>query len=169
MKLDLTLLREVHPLLPESTAAELVHRAALALQRRHRPGVQLTATVDGVVTTGSIAWTACSPTDADQLDRHRVTEDGAEAVALSLVHAERGWTVRRRLQRGEHADWLLRDDRQQLVALEISGTDDGDDAVRMQEKLAQVLRNDDATQRAACVVRFREPRATLKLVPEALR
>jgi hypothetical protein len=147
MKLDLTRLREVHPLLPENTAAELVHRAGLALQRRHQPGVSFTAVVDEIMTTGTIDWSACSPDDAELLDRHRVTEDGAEAVALSLVHAELGWTVRRRLQRGEHADWLLRDDRRGLVALEISGTDDGDDAARMKEKLLQVLGHHDAPQR----------------------
>jgi hypothetical protein len=106
--------------------------------------------------------------DAEQLDRHRVTEDGAEALALALVHAARGWVVRRRLQRGDFADWLLVEpSRTHLVALEISGTDDTDDTQRMVDELEQVAKSSAGSQRAACVVRFLDPRVALQLVPEA--
>jgi hypothetical protein len=48
-------------------------------------------------------------------------------VALALVYVSRSWMVLRRLQREEHADWLLRETTsRRLVALEVSGTDEGD-------------------------------------------
>jgi hypothetical protein len=56
-----------------------------------------------------------------------------------------------------------------LVALEVSGTDDGDESARLREKLAQVALCDVGSLRAACVVRFLEPRAALVLVPEVSR
>jgi Ni,Fe-hydrogenase III large subunit len=96
-----------------------------------------------------------------------VTEDAAEAVALGLVHRARGWVVCRRLQREEYGDWLLYDAaRGAFVALEVSGTDDGDATARMAVKLGQVTLSPTAEVRAACVVRFVEPLAALKLLPE---
>jgi hypothetical protein len=65
------------------------------------------------------------------------------------------------LQRGEYADWLLDDPGGGCVALEVSGTDDGDALGRMREKLAQVTRCVAAPTRVACVVRFVEPVATV--------
>jgi hypothetical protein len=52
-------------------------------------------------------WPGADLTELDQHDYDRVTEDGAEAIALALAHRHRGWRVVRRLQREEHADWLL--------------------------------------------------------------
>lgn len=170
MTIDLGRLREMHPLLPEHTAQEHVHRAALALQRRHEPGVRLELVLDGGGSEAELRWPAYANDDAEQLDDHRVTEDGAEAVALAVVHAHHGWTVLRRLQRGDYADWLLAvPGTQKRVALEVSGTDDGDDSARMREKLVQVLRCRAGSRRAACVVRFVEPRCSLNLVLEVFR
>lgn len=170
MKLDLERLKEIHPRLPRSTAAEYAYRAALALQRRHAPGVELALREVAASACATLHWTERASVGVDQLDRHRVTEDAAEAVALVLVHASRGWVVSRRLQRGEHGDWLLHDPRAgSLVALEVSGTDDGDAETRMTEKMAQVERSSAAEIRAACVVRFREPCAALELLPEVSR
>jgi len=64
------------------------------------------------------------------LDANVVTELGAEALALALVHETRGWVVRRRLQRGEFADWLLDAPDGKVVALEVSGTDTVDRGLR---------------------------------------
>jgi hypothetical protein len=78
------------------------------------------------------------------LDANRVTELGAEAVALALVHETQGWIARRRLQRGDSADWLLEDESGKLVALEVSGTVVGDAQARLAEKLLQGNRSGPA-------------------------
>jgi hypothetical protein len=170
MKLNLERLREMHPALPLTTAAAYAHRAALALGRRHGPGVAAEVTLDAESVEATLSWAERPAADALQLDYHRVTEDGAEAVALALVHASRSWVVLRRLQREEYADWLLRETTsRRLVALEVSGTDEGDGDARLSAKLAQVARSTAARKRAACVVGFLEPRIALALAREASR
>lgn len=91
-----------------------------------------------------------------------MTEDVAEAISLALVSVAHGWKVRRRLQRGESADWLLRDADENSVDLEVSGINAGSDSQRLQEKLEQVSRVTSAARRVACVVELRTPRATLE-------
>lgn len=167
MKLDLERLQYVHPLLPVSTAAERVQCAAIALQRRHAPGVAAGIKLPAESHQAVLFWNERPVAEAQQLDHQRTTEDGAEGVALSLVHAARGWVVVRRLQRGEHADWLLRETTtRRLIALEVSGTDEGDGHARMAVKLAQVAESRAARTRAACVVGFLEPQAALEFVLE---
>lgn len=160
--LDLSLLKQMHPLLPAATALEYAHRAAIGLGRhRHEPGVVLSAALDGDLKQARLHWVPSPSHDAAQIDRQRVTEDAAEAIALALVHADRGWVVRRRLQRGEFADWLLVDPKRKHVALEVSGIDDGDDGRRLREKIEQVRQTTVAPCRAACVVELATPHATL--------
>jgi hypothetical protein len=160
MKIDLARLRMLHPRLTEQVASSFVHRGAIALQRRHVPGVQLTGTDDGAQITATVHWPAAAPSDADILDSHRITEDGAEAVALCLVRTLRDWTIKRRLQRGLGADWLLAS-HDGDVALEVSGTDDGSLEGRATAKLAQARSVLSGVAFSACVVRFREPCAIL--------
>lgn len=69
--------------------------------------------------------------------------------------------VRRRLQRGESADWLLRDAQARLVALEVSGIDEGDDSERLRIKVEQVRRATVGNRRPACVVELASPRVTV--------
>src|SRR5277367_4346592 len=107
MRIDLEQLKAIHPRLPRTTAQEYVHRAALALQRRHAPGVEMAVTSGEERTRVTLAWSRRSNVGAEVLDGHRVTEDAAEAVALGLVHAAHRWVVCRRLQREEYGDWLL--------------------------------------------------------------
>lgn len=154
----------MHPLLPASTAIEYGHRAAVGLERhRHESGVRLAAVIEAEAREGRLYWAGSSPPDAEQLDTLRVTEDAAEAVAFTLVHVARGWVVRRRLQRGEAADWLLHDSASRPVALEVSGIDTGDVADRLRLKLDQVRRATLVNQRAACVVELATPHATLAI------
>ena len=74
------------------------------------------------------------------------------------------WVVRRRLQRGESADWLLRDSEDNLVALEVSGLDTADGGRRLREKLTQAQRASAAGQRAACVIELAAPGAAFATV-----
>jgi hypothetical protein len=100
----------------------------------------------------------------DQHDHNRITEDGAEAMALTLAHRHRAWRVVRRMQRRENADWLLEDARGDESALEVSGVDRGSIAARLSEKLKQVAKNADVDQRWASVVGFEEPTAALRSI-----
>lgn len=155
-------LKSMHPLLPDSTAAEYGHRAAVGLERHnHLPGVSLATLIETESPQANLHWVRPLSGDIEQLDRHRITEDAAEAVALGLVHVARGWVVRRRLQRGEFADWLLQDPEARLVALEVSGIGEGEDSDRLPIKLEQVRRATIADRRAACVVELEAPRAKL--------
>jgi hypothetical protein len=165
MKLDLDALRMRHPAIPIERAGDLILNAAIALQRRHAPGISMAALVLRERQATTLSWTPRAPADAEQLDEVNATELGAEAIALALVHATHGWMVRRRLQRREYADWLLVDAAGSHVAMEVSGTDDGDAAGRMRDKLDQVSKCVAAPTRVACVVRFLEPTATLEQHP----
>ena len=156
-------LKSMHPLLPASTAIEYAYRAGVGLERHdHEPGVGLATLIEKVKGQTSLHWLPTSG-GGEQLDRHRITEDAAEAVALALVRVAQGWVVRRRLQRGESADWLLRDAQARLVALEVSGIDKGDDSERLRIKLEQVRGTTVGSQRAACVVELASPRATVAI------
>jgi hypothetical protein len=155
-------LKRMHPLLPAVTAAEYGHRAALGLERHgHASGVVLKTVLDREQGRAALHWLRAGEGDEEQVDRHRITEDAAEAIALALVHGTRGWVIRRRLQRGEAADWLLHDPEARPVALEVSGTGAGGATQRLKEKLAQVRGATVASHRAACVVELPVPRATL--------
>lgn len=152
----------MHPLLPASTAAEYALRGALGLERHgHEPGVALLARLNDQPREAWLHWLASEPGSGEQLDRHQITEDAAEAITLTLVHAAHGWVVRRRLQRGESGDWLLRSPDARLVALEVSGIDEGDEAERLRAKLEQIRAAKVGEVRAACVVELASPRATL--------
>jgi hypothetical protein len=157
MKIDLDRLRIRHALLPYELARNLGLHAAVALARRHAPGVPIEVRMMLEQHSSTLSWSVHSKNSAEQLDNDRVTELGAEAIALALVHATRGWVVRRRLQRGEYADWLLADANGRSIALEVSGTDDGDIRGRLREKLEQVAKCEAAPWRVACVIRFVEP------------
>lgn len=162
MRLDLALLKQMHPLLPATTAAEYGYRAALGLERHgHESGAQMAARLDDTEHDATLAWTRSRSDNGEQLDRHRITEDAAEAISLALVSVALDWVVRRRGQRGESIDWILRDRERNLVALEVSGIDRGDGGRRLREKTIQAGRATVAAQRAACVVELAAPRADL--------
>lgn len=162
VELDLGRLKEMHPRMPLATAGAFEHRAAIALQRRqHEPGASLAVTIEAEMSSANLQWQLVPSADQHQLDRHRVTEDGAEGVALALVHVARGWVGLRRLQRGESADWLLHDRQDRRIALEVSGLDGSLDLQRLNEKLGQVRGSTSAEIKFACVVAFLSPAATL--------
>jgi hypothetical protein len=153
----------MHPRLLLTTAHELAHKAAVGLGRHaHQPGVRLATRFDLEERAAELYWLSALAEDEQQLDRIRVTEDAAEAIALAFVHGVRGWTIDRRLQRGEVADWLLQDTEGRLVALEVSGVGAGRDPQRLAEKLEQVRRAPLGDERVACVVELEEPRTTAR-------
>lgn len=165
MNLDVDSLQHRHPRLLAESAADLTLNVAVALDRHHQPGATMGVEVFGVAAQARVSWRARSPDDATMLDRNRVTELGAETIALVIVHETRGWVVSRKLQQGEFADWLLLDRDGRKVALEVSGTDDGNAEARIREKLAQVANCTAGLTRAACVVHFLEPRAIARECP----
>jgi hypothetical protein len=161
MDLDLAQLREMHTRLPADLALVLVGRAALALERNgHTSGVPVSQDLEKIVSSGILSWPGAELSKIDQHDHNQITEDGAEAVMLAVAHRHRAWCVVRRLQREEHADWLLEDTagrQRQVVALEVSGVDRGRIVARLTQKLAQVAKSVDVDQRWAGVVGFEKP------------
>lgn len=163
VRIDLARLTTVHPALPEEIAIYLVFCAVIALQRRHTPGVQLAIDLAGTPCDGTLEWSARDDDD-EHGDRLHIVEHGAYAVALTLVHEAFGWTELRRLQRGEAADWLLADSQGRRVALEVSGTDTGDELQRLQQKLIQARRATGVELRSACVIAFGPPSSGVAFV-----
>ena len=163
--IDLARLREMHTRLPIDLALVMVGRAALALERNnHASGIHFSQDVERVVSNGLLSWPGADLGTMDQHDHNRITEESAEAVALALAHRHRTWHVIRRMQREEHADWLLEDSGKggrQVVALEVSGVDRGSIAALLSVKLAQVAKSIDVDQRWAGVVGFEQPVAAL--------
>jgi hypothetical protein len=124
----------------------------------------MTATLDAEEHQTELDWAAAPAGHAAQLDAQRVTEDAAEAVSLALVSVARGWVVRRRLARGEAADWLLADAEDGLIALEVSGIDSGPVTARLTEKLRQAARATAAPRQFASVIELATPQAVLAAV-----
>jgi hypothetical protein len=163
MELDLSRLKEMHPLLAASTALEYSYRAAIGLNRHgHLSGSSLKISLDNEDQQGRLHWSKTRQEEDTQLDYIRVTEDTAEAITLALVNVVNGWVIRRRLQRGEFADWLLADRNNNTIALEVSGVDQSDVGKRrLQQKVKQVRQSSAARRKAACVVELRPLRSRL--------
>lgn len=156
MRLALQELLLMHPTL-RGHPTDLSRYGALALQRAgHASPVRAGVDHGGVKSSAEIEWLFQETVLLQVLDGNRVTEDGAEAVALVYANTRAGWVVKRRLQRRERADWLLVNQGRWL-ALEVSGTADGDPFARLQEKKQQVALCSLPAERLAVVVAFDSP------------
>ena len=157
MRLELNELVTMHPKL-RGHPTDLAKFGSLALQRSgHSSPVAAAVDHDGHEMTAEIIWRPQELALLNVLDSNRVTEDGAEAVALAYVSCKSSWVVKRRFQRGERADWLLGNDGRWL-ALEVSGSAAGDAFARLKEKKGQVAQctlNTD--EHLAVVVVFDRP------------
>lgn len=166
MKIDLKNLREMHPELPGDVAVAMLVRAGLALQRNgHATGAAVSLQLERAVSHGSLFWSHADMTTIELHDYNRITEDGAEAVTLAVMHKHLEWRVVRRMQREEYADWLLErtaETGRETAALEVSGVDRGSITSRLTQKLAQVAKSMDVDQRWAGVVGFEHPIAALE-------
>jgi hypothetical protein len=167
MDIDLGMLKEMHPELPTMIVVSMRERAALALQRNgHASGVRLAVEWNRALSSAVLSWPEANLNTMGQHDLNRVTEDGAEAVALAVAHRYRSWRVVRRMQRRGYADWLLesvQDGVRTLVAFEISGVDKGSVRARLSEKCTQVSRSRNVNERWAGVVGFEQPTAALQV------
>ena len=136
---------------------DFVKYSALALQRSgHVSPVRSNVEHDGEKAATQIEWPRQDMAALGVIDNHRVTEDGAEAVALAYVNLKASWVVKRRLQRGESADWLLNNSTGWL-AMEVSGTITDSPQGRLAEKKQQVSRCSLPAERLAVVVAFDSP------------
>jgi hypothetical protein len=169
--IDLEMLRVMHPELPEELATIMISRAALALARNnHEQSVKLKIHFDKAERSAQLIWPIHDFAARVFHDEKRITEDGAEAIALAVVHREKNWTIYRRLQQGECGDWLLTesnsgDDGVKTIAFETSGVDKGKIAARLKAKIEQVS-DADADIRCAGVVGFEQPEAAIHTLKE---
>ena len=160
MRLALQDLCFMHPKL-RGHPTDLSKFGALALQRAgHASPVEARIDHDGPGDTAEIEWLPQDLAVLDVLDRNRVTEHGAEAIALAYINTMGGWVVKRCMKRGESADWLLLNETR-VLALEVSGTAEGNPLPRLTEKRQQVgrctLSDDYPSDFLAVVVSFSEP------------
>jgi len=156
MRLALQDLCSMHPKL-RGHPTDYARHGALALQRAgHNSPVLAGVDHDGLAGTAEINWLFQDLKVLAVLDRHRVTEDGAEAVALAYANSKAGSVVKRRIQRGESADWMMRNESGCLV-LEVSGTTVGNPSARLEEKKRQVARCSLPAKLLAIVVAFDRP------------
>jgi len=169
--LDLSRLCEMHPRLPGDLAAIMVIRAALGLQRnKHADGVNLHLIVENAISGCPLTWPIADLGLAKQHDNNRITEDGAEAIALAVAHNTKAWQVVRRCQseNKERGDWVLEhvsDGKRRRIALEVSGVDRGNISARVRQKLTQVAKSPiPVSDRCAAVVGFERPETSLKTV-----
>lgn len=100
-------------------------------------------------------------TEAKSLFEERADELRSRWLALAIAGRGCGWTVKRRLQSrlSEGADWLLKSGDDEVI-LEVGGTDEGDLEALHKRKVhqARAAAWPEGTVRAACVVRFLEPK-----------
>ena len=156
MKLMLDQLISHHPAL-RGHSVDYAKCGALAFARAgHASPTSAKLDHDSAETQVEVEW---SPQELERLmvfDANRVTEDGAEAVALTYANAKASWVVKRRLQRGESADWLLQN-KSGWLALEVSGMMSGNPHARLIEKKLQVAKCSLPVGRLAVVVAFDAP------------
>jgi hypothetical protein len=131
----------------------------LALQRAgHRTPVEADTNDDGVEGSAEIHWQWRDTNLVDDvlIDRNRLTEDGAEGIAITYLHAKSAWVVKRRIQQGEYADWLMQREAD-FMAVEVSGTAEGNAFTRLKEKKQQIARCSLPAERIAIVIAFDKP------------
>jgi len=166
LAIDLDCLNDMHPRLPLDMATIMATRAAPGLERNnHSSGTNMRIDVESIVLHSVLTWPNVELDALVQHDSNRITEDGAEAIALAVAHRTKDWRVVRRMQQEECADWLLEhkgNGARKLVAFEVSGVDRGSIAGRLREKVAQVKKSADVDQRWAGVVGFEKPEASLR-------
>jgi hypothetical protein len=156
MRLALHELLDVHGAL-RGHPVDYPRCGALALERSgHSSPVRTATEHDDRRGQVMIEWLSHDPEALIAVDEHRLTEDAAEAVALAYVNVAGEWVVKRRLRRGEYADWLLLSAGRWL-ALEVSGTTTSDSRGRLAEKREQVARCTLPATRMALVVGFQQP------------
>ena len=163
MKIELHKLTDYHTKL-RGHLIDYRRSGALALQRaKHQSPVKTTLFENGATLETSISWKSTHMATLVAMDDIRLTEDGAESVALGYIRQSGGWTVKRRARRGEYADWILEKDGS-WCAMEVSGVAIGGASGRLREKVAQVRRCTLPAVRLAVVVQFESPQILAKNV-----
>lgn len=160
MKLELHRLAEHHPKL-QAHPIRYAQFGALALNRaNHAQPAALAIDDAGSRCTSEVTWEhPDEPSHTPFLDDNAITEHGAEALALAYAHAKGAWQLKRRMQRGEAADWLLQRGQEALL-LEISGIAQGTVTqvqARLRGKIAQVQGASLPAAKLAVVVEFESP------------
>jgi hypothetical protein len=71
-------------------AESMVTQAALGLQRnRHSSGAELHMAMESAKSSCVLTWPTADLGTLEQYDSKRITEDGAEAIALAVAHKTR--------------------------------------------------------------------------------
>ncbi len=164
---DLRSLATGRPGLTPAKGASLAEAAAVCLKAcGHESPVdlQLHGDREGV---RKLVWHDASTQDRDTYaDIPEATEEGACAIALSVIESTLGMVVVERSRKNSAFDYWLGDEpdsmMQRSARLEVTGILHGDPALiqrRLSEKLARYDRYPDASRAIVAVVEFSAPQA----------
>jgi hypothetical protein len=150
----------------------LAEAASVCLARHHEPPVDFDIADGTAVAVREVSWAA--PDDraaAAWANRDDATRDGAYAVAIAAVEAERGLLAVSRAEVRSGADYYMAPagaevgDLELAIRLEVSGTDRGDGHAvqrRLRKKLDQARDGASDTPALACVVGFAARRMAME-------
>lgn len=173
-RLPLQDMAQRHPALRASVAEYYLAAACVCLDRHHRPSTDFTVELRPTSEITEVVWQ--SPDEdhraafANEID---TTEAGAYAAVLAAMELMTGMVALRRAEAGSGVDYYIgppgagRDDLEDFVRVEVSGTDRGTpDQIRRRlgAKIAQARRVPSNLPSAAGVVGFREQLILLTLM-----
>lgn len=160
-----------HEGLTEAIANYYKEAARVCLDRHHLSPISITVIGDGQPTAARVEWEATDESIrrafANEID---TTEAGAYACVLAAVEMLYGLVAVHRAETKTGADYYVAepgvstDDMEEYTRLEVSGVDNGSDAVvrhRLKEKLDQLARGDSNLPGIAGVIGFRIQRILL--------
>jgi len=154
--------------LSPEVGAEMAQAAAVCLEdQEHEPGTTVLTVRGDLAARYALDWTPVTEQMSRTWRDHAVaTEQGAYAVAISVMRAAKGLAVTERSRRGTGFDfWLGLHDSlfvQNAARLEVSGIRRGDNAAvrrRLREKAGQLQQRTRVPKGYAVVVEFSRPLA----------
>lgn len=169
---DLRELHLRHRGLTEPVAHYYAEAAGVCLDRHHKPPSDFSIADTASVCVRAVTW----PVPDDRVkdawgNRDETTRDGAYALAIAAVEAERNLLAVTRAEVRSGADYYVApagstlEDLETAIRLEVSGTDAGDELAiqrRLRQKVQQTRDGEADTPALACVVGFSTRRIAMK-------
>ena len=155
-------LHERHRGLTPAVCASYAEAASVCLSRHHEPPRDLRLTTPET-RVREINWAKPDARTRDAwANRDDATRDGAYSVSMAAVEAELGWLAVSRAETRTGADYYVGPpgavDLESAFRLEVSGVDEGDDAVvahRVSDKIRQTREGSSSLPAIASVVGFK--------------
>lgn len=166
-------LHKRHRGLTPAVCASYAEAASVCLSRHHHPPRSLSLRAPNGDSAREVEWPPPSKRTQDAwANRDDATRDGAYGVSLAVVETELGWVAVSRAETRTGADYYVGPrgtrDLEGVRRLEVSGVDDGDEAIvsrRVAEKVRQAQDGKSSLPAIASVVGFK---AAVVVIREAV-